>query len=200
MRNWRRDSRTPRVWLPHNPLPDTLAKDPKKVLGIWEECTSVQDQPDFSQPDITTAYSTHPAPRPSPPVSHHPINYFTMPICPPFHPSLFYPNSPQIPLHACPTTTTINIIHQDAARIANESSSSTPLNGRPPPIAAAEKTLPTKTKLYLHNWAQITVEYLVSTRTELTWQRSTIATTTVIIRLIAPTTFSTALPSRLHWQ
>ena len=40
----------------------------------------------------------------------------------------------------------INCIHQDAIRTAIESSSSKLLNGRPPPIATAEQTLPRKTR------------------------------------------------------
>ena len=43
----------------------------------------------------------------------------------------------------------ISSIHQDAVRTANESSSSRLLNGRPPPIAAAEQTLPMMTRTIL---------------------------------------------------
>ena len=43
----------------------------------------------------------------------------------------------------------ISSIHQDAVRTAIESSSSKLLNGRPPPIATAEQTLPSKTRTIL---------------------------------------------------
>ena len=43
----------------------------------------------------------------------------------------------------------ISSIHQDAVRTAIESSSSRLLNGRPPPIATAEQTLPWKTRTIL---------------------------------------------------
>ena len=43
----------------------------------------------------------------------------------------------------------ISSIHQDAATTAIESSSSKLLNGRPPPIATAEQTLPRKTRTIL---------------------------------------------------
>ena len=43
----------------------------------------------------------------------------------------------------------ISSIHQDAVRTATESSSSKLLNGRPPPIATAEQTLPRKTRTIL---------------------------------------------------
>ena len=43
----------------------------------------------------------------------------------------------------------ISSIHQDAVRSAIESSSSKLLNGRPPPIATAEQTLPRKTRTIL---------------------------------------------------
>ena len=39
----------------HEPTPpDTPAKDPLKVLRIWEKWTSVLDLPDVSQPGVTT--------------------------------------------------------------------------------------------------------------------------------------------------
>ena len=43
----------------------------------------------------------------------------------------------------------ISSIHQDAVRTAIEGSSSKLLNGRPPPIATAEQTLPRKTRTIL---------------------------------------------------
>ena len=43
----------------------------------------------------------------------------------------------------------ISSIHQDAVRTSIESSSSKRLNGRPPPIATAEQTLPRKTRTIL---------------------------------------------------
>ena len=43
----------------------------------------------------------------------------------------------------------ISSIHQDAVRTSIESSSSKLLNGRPPPIATAEQTLPSKTRTSL---------------------------------------------------
>ena len=43
----------------------------------------------------------------------------------------------------------ISSIHQHAVRTAIESSSSKLLNGRPPPIATAEQTLPRKTRTIL---------------------------------------------------
>ena len=91
---------------PHEPTPpDTLTKDPNKVLRVWEKWTSVPDLPvDVSQPGITTTYSTHPAPQPSHPFAN-PFQYFTMPNCPPFHPRRSDPNSPQITHCACLTTT-----------------------------------------------------------------------------------------------
>ena len=53
------------------------------------------------------------------------------------------------PLNNTSYKSAISIIHQDAVRTAIESSSSKLLNGRPPPIATAEQTLPRKTRTIL---------------------------------------------------
>ena len=53
------------------------------------------------------------------------------------------------PLRNTSYKSVINSIHQDAVRTAIESSSSKLLNGRPPPIATAEQTLPRKTRTIL---------------------------------------------------
>ena len=53
-------------------------------------------------------------------------------------------------------------------------------------------------ELFWHNCAPVTAESLVSTLKS-TRQRATIATT-VVSRLLSPTTFSTVLRSRPHWQ
>ena len=52
-------------------------------------------------------------------------------------------------------------------------------------------------ELYWHNCVPVTAESLVSTLIESTRQRATIATT-VVSRLMTPTTFSTAHRSRPH--
>ena len=61
----------------------------------------------------------------------------------------FRPNIKQYladePLSNTSYKSAISSIHQDAVRTAIESSSSKLLNGRPPPIATAEQTLPRKT-------------------------------------------------------
>ena len=65
----------------------------------------------------------------------------------------FRPNIQQYladePLSNISYKSAINSIHQDVVRTVNESSSSRLLNGRPPPIATAEQTLPRKTKTIL---------------------------------------------------
>ena len=62
----------------------------------------------------------------------------------------FKPNIQQYlaegPLRNTSCMSAISSIHQDADRTAIESSSSKLLNGRPPPIATAEQTLPRKTR------------------------------------------------------
>ena len=64
----------------------------------------------------------------------------------------FKPNIQQYlaePLSNTSHKSTISSIHQDVVRTAIESSSSILLNGRPPPIATAEQTLPRKTRTIL---------------------------------------------------
>ena len=53
------------------------------------------------------------------------------------------------PLSITSYNSAISSIHQDAVRTAIENSSSKLLNGRPPPIATAEQTLPRKTRTIL---------------------------------------------------
>ena len=65
----------------------------------------------------------------------------------------FKPNIQQYlaeePLSNTSYKSAISSIHQDAVRTAIESSSSKLLNGRPPPIATVEQTLPRKTRTIL---------------------------------------------------
>ena len=91
----------------------------------------------------------------------------------------------------------ISSIHQDVVRTVIESSSSKLLNGRPPAITTAEQTLPRNTRTILAQLRTGHSRILVSTSIEATRQRATIATT-VVIRLMIPTTFLTALQSRPH--
>ena len=86
-------------------------------------------------------------------------------------------------------------IHQDVVRTAFESSSSKLLNGRSPPIAAAEQTLSRKTRTMLAQ--QCTFHSRILGQCESTRQRATISTT-VVIRLLTLTSFSTALRSQQH--
>ena len=91
----------------------------------------------------------------------------------------------------------ISSIHQDAVRTAIESSSSKLLNGRPPPIATADQTLPRKTRTIL-------AKLRTGDSRDLGQYMKRIDPTArshcydVVIRLITPTTFSTALRSRPH--
>ena len=102
MRNWKRDSRTRRVWLPKNPPPaawsDTTRHTSKRSPKGSENMGEVDLHPRSTW--CLTARNHHhllyhPAPHHHPFV--HPVQYFTMPNCPPFHPRLTHPNSPQIP-------------------------------------------------------------------------------------------------------
>ena len=95
----------PRFYHPqHEPTPpDTLVKDPHKVLRRWEKWSPVPDLPDVQQSGITTAYSSRPAP---PHHFAHPSQYFTKPNCPSVHPRPFHPISPQLPTRVCTTTPT----------------------------------------------------------------------------------------------
>ena len=90
-------------------------------------------------------------------------------------------------------------IHQDAVRTAIESSSSKLLNGRLHPLQQPNRHFQGRQEQYRHNSAPVTAVSLVSTWIESTWQRATIATT-VVIRPMTPTTYSTTLRSRPHWQ
>ena len=91
----------------------------------------------------------------------------------------------------------ISSIHQDVVRTVIERSSSKLLNGRPPSINTAEQTLSRKTRTILAQLRTGHSESLVNACIESTRQRATIATT-VVSRLMTPTTFSTALRSRPH--
>ena len=86
-------------------------------------------------------------------------------------------------------------INQDVARTAIESSSSRLLNGRPPPLQQPNRHCQCRHEPYWHYCAPITGESFVSTLTESTRQHATIATTVVIL-LMTPNTYSTALCSR----
>ena len=53
------------------------------------------------------------------------------------------------PLNNASYKSTVSSIHEDAIKIAIESSSSRQINGRPPPIGTAEQTLPRVTRTML---------------------------------------------------
>ena len=86
----------------------------------------------------------------------------------------------------------ISSIHQDVVRTVIENSSSKLLNGRPPPIATAEQTLPRNTRTMLAQLRTGHSRFLCQYMNRIDRQRATIATTAVI-RLMTPTTFLKAL-------